>query len=168
MKLVILLLVLVVLLFAASVWMGARQDNSPAQSATPNWTQNLRSLFGPDAEIASSDITSTCYQNGTFRVVVGRPCAADIAPSKSRMRNLRLALAGLRPQRPGKQVPIQIDPARKAEVTIASKGEAAVPVRVPLDFKNDTTPGLKVLKEGATLSLECKSAAALFCEMQLM
>jgi hypothetical protein len=65
-------------------------------------------------------------------------------------------------------LPIQIDPTRKAEVTITSKGEAAVPVRAPLYFNNDTTPGIKVLKEGATLSLECKSAAALFCEVELM
>lgn len=167
-KLAIFVLILIAALFAGAVWLGARRDETGKGYKTPAWAESLQNTFGGQEKVLSTgEISSSCFKAGTFLVVSGRTCTAEIAPSSSRVRSMSLALAGLTAARPGRQRPVSVDASRKAQVTIASKGANSVPVQVPLDSRHDTSPTIKILGEGATLTFECKPPSVMFCEVEL-
>jgi hypothetical protein len=169
-KIAIVILVALVVLFAASVWIGfGREDGgSAAQTPSGGWLQSLERLTGPmQATVRESEIHAPCLRGVTFRIVASKSCEADLDESKANVRSVHLALAGFSSGHPGTQAGALLDPGRKVNVVVTAKDRSVVPLRIPLDARNPETNSIRVTRGGANLLLECHAAVG-FCEVELL
>ena len=172
-KLVVGTLALVAALFAASVWMGALQrEKVPKPSEHFAWAVTVKNLLGVrERGLSASEITSSCYRNGVFRVVRGQSCTAEIGESATPIRAMKLGLAGRTADRPGHDPSTGLDPGMTVKVTVTLRPrQKAAPVMLDpatLDIRQ-LAASIKLLREGASITLECVQALAEFCEVDLL
>lgn len=140
MKILVVLVILLVGLFAVGIVLGAARGDGGA----PGWMEELRGAFGPRA-VAAGDLTPRpqALQESTLVLTVGRPVRSGLGESDADVRNLVLELEG-----PGEvEVAFQPDPRDR---------ERAVRIRKAVLDEDDRTLEIQVLEHGGRLRLLAK------------
>jgi hypothetical protein len=153
-KVIILVLVLVIGLFVALVVVGVGQDDGTNKDGTlekPDWTAWLEKVTPAEPPVSPADLhegspTGPSPAGAGIDLVPGQTTAFHIAPSKTRVRTLRLALS------PGPG---------KGKLTWRSAPDPGTGIELrplSLPLYPDKAVTLKVLRGGGTLELSAERA----------
>jgi hypothetical protein len=156
MKRLLVLLVIVLVLFAAMLIYGVTRDRSDERaSQQPDWMHLLDSFAHKQAVTASDILPSPCFGSEGFRIMINAPCMVHIRSiDSSTLRATKLALTlGL-----------------KVQVNLQTLGPTSMNVSLPLRSDTPKSPELQLPKEGADLTLACAQPAPVspfFCQVSL-
>lgn len=140
----IVLLVLIVVAFVVILIVGNAQDDGDS-TEKPWWSGTLDTVTGALMRrhpVTASDVTlRKCLDDaGGIAVRIGTTCAFSIRTADVRVRELQLKLVT----------------GQKSNVVVELKGDVAMKVTFPLRSEFDKSPKVKILKDGAGVTITCE------------
>lgn len=136
-KVALALLVVLGIVFAVGVRVGAGRGGSPGK---PWWALKVQDWFVRERPLLAKELRGPCVKDGAVMAVMGTRCTVQITRREGvHIRHLKLKL---------------VDGA-KVQVRLAPKSDDMGPIALGLRSEVKKPPTLPILEDGATLTLDC-------------